>query len=62
MTPQAGTMPWICAYLAIEVDCHGGDDAMRDGRTGGSTSSVAYGHSVCKALAFAYIKPEAAAP
>ena len=35
---------------------------MHDGRAGGSTSSVAYAHSVCKALAFAYIKPEAAAP
>ena len=27
-----------------------------------STSSVAYGHFIGKALAFAYIKPEAAAP
>ena len=35
---------------------------MHDGRVVGSTSSVAYGHSVGKVLAFAYIKPEAAAP
>ena len=61
LTPQSGTMPWICAYLVIDVDCHGGDAAMHDGRAGGSTNSVAYGHSLYKALAFPYIKPEAVA-
>ena len=59
-------MPWICAYLAIDndgkADGHGGEAVMHDGRVVGSTSSVAYGHSVGKVLAFAYIKPEAAAP
>ena len=64
--PEAGTMPWICAYLAIDTDGkadgHGGEAVMHDGRVVGSTSSVAYGHSVGKVLAFAYIKPEAAAP
>ena len=63
---EAGTMPWICAYLAIDADGkadgHGGEAVMHDGRVVGSTSSVAYGHSVGKVLAFAYIKPEAAAP
>ncbi len=33
-----------------------------DGNVVGSTSSVAYGHTVGKVLAFAYIKPEAATP
>ena len=28
----------------------------------GTTSSIAYGHSVGKILAFAYVKPEAAEP
>ena len=59
-------MPWICAYLAIDADAkaygHGGEAVMHDVRVVGSTSSVAYGHSVGKVLAFAYIKPEAAAP
>ena len=35
---------------------------MHGVRVVGSTSSVAYRHSVGKILAFAYIKPEAAAP
>ena len=60
-----GTMPWICAYLSIEADGkadgHGGEAVMRNGRVVGSTSSVAYGHSVGSVLAFAYIKLEAAA-
>ncbi|WP_226689277.1 FAD-dependent oxidoreductase [Ruegeria arenilitoris] len=57
-------LPWICAYLEIEpdgeIDGHGGEAVMLDGRVVGSTASVAYGHTVSKILAFAYIKPEAA--
>jgi dimethylglycine dehydrogenase len=33
-----------------------------DGAVVGSTASVAYGHTVGKILAFAYIKPHAAEP
>lgn len=59
-------LPWVCASLGIEpdgnVDGHGGEAVMLDGRVVGSTASVAYGHTVGKILAFAYIKPEAAAP
>ena len=66
LAAEAGTMPWICAYLAIDsdgkADGHGAEPVMHDGRVVGSTSSVAYGHSVGKVLAFTYIKPEAAAP
>ena len=66
LTPQSGTMPWICAYFAIDADAkaygHGGEAVMHNVRVVGSTSSVACRHSVGKALAFAYIKPEAAAP
>ena len=57
-------LPWVCAYLEIEpggeIDGHGGEAVMLDGRVVGSTASVAYGHTVGKILAFAYIKPEAA--
>lgn len=35
---------------------------MLEGKVVGSTASVAYGHTVGKILAFAYIKPHAAAP
>ena len=35
---------------------------MMGGKVVGSTASVAYGHTVGKILAFAYIKPEAATP
>jgi dimethylglycine dehydrogenase len=59
-------LPWICAYLEIEpdgeVDGHGGEAVLLDGCVVGSTASVAYGHTVGKILAFAYVKPEAAAP
>ncbi|WP_170333101.1 FAD-dependent oxidoreductase [Ruegeria arenilitoris] len=59
-------LPWVCAYLEIEpdgeIDGHGGEAVMLDGRVVGSTASVVYGHTVSKILAFAYIKPEAATP
>ncbi|MEM7171035.1 MAG: FAD-dependent oxidoreductase [Pseudomonadota bacterium] len=59
-------LPWVCAYLSIdpdgEEDGHGGEAVLKDGRVVGTTASVAYGHSVGTILAFAYIKPEAAAP
>ncbi|MFA8386489.1 MAG: FAD-dependent oxidoreductase [Pelagibaca sp.] len=59
-------LPWVCAYLEIEpdghIDGHGGEAVTLDGRVVGSTASVAYGHTVGKILAFAYIKPYAAAP
>ncbi|MCA0929815.1 FAD-dependent oxidoreductase [Ruegeria profundi] len=59
-------LPWICAYLEIEpdglADGHGGEAVMLDGRVVGSTASVAYGHTVGKILAFAYLKPQAARP
>ncbi len=59
-------LPWICAYLEIEpdgeIDGHGGEAVVLDGRVVGSTASVAYGHTVGKILAFAYVKPEAATP
>lgn len=57
---------WLCAYLEIDsggvADGHGGEAVLMNGEVVGSTSSVAYGHSVGKVLAFAYVKPEAAVP
>ncbi len=59
-------LPWVCAYIAIEPDGvwdgNGGEAVLHDGEVVGSTASVAYGHTVGKILAFAYIKPRAAAP
>ena len=58
--------PWICAYLEIEpdgmADGHGGEAVMLNGQVVGSTASVAFGPTVGKVLAFAYVKPEAAIP
>ena len=58
--------PWTCAYLEIEpdgvVDGHGGEAVIHEGKVVGSTASVAYGHTVGKILAFAYIKPVTADP
>ena len=62
----AGAVPWICAYLEIEPDGvedgHGGEAVLLDGEVVGSTASVAFGHTVGKILAFAYVKPHAAKP
>jgi len=59
-------LPWICAYLEIEPDGvedgHGGEAVLKDDQVVGSTSSVAYGHTVGKILAFAYVKPHASSP
>ena len=63
---EAGALPWVCAYLAIEedgeTDGHGGEAVMLGDKVVGSTASVAFGPTVGKILAFAYIKPEAATP
>ncbi len=62
----ANDMPWVCVYLDIEpegdTDGHGGEAVLHNGRRVGSTSSVAYGHSVDRILAFAYVSPSAAEP
>ncbi|WP_420394806.1 FAD-dependent oxidoreductase [Nioella sp.] len=58
--------PWICTYLEIEPDGiedgHGGEAVRLDGKVVGATASVAYGHTVGKILAFAYLKPHATTP
>ncbi len=57
-------LPWICTYMEIEPDGvedgHGGEAVLLNGNVVGSTASVAYGHTVEKILAFAYLKPKAA--
>lgn len=59
-------LPWVCAYLEIEPDGiedgHGGEAVLFEGAVVGSTASVAYGHTVGRILAFAYIKPHATSP
>jgi len=61
---QSNQPPWICAYLEIEPDGvedgHGGEAILLNGDVVGTTSSVVYGHTVGKVLAFGYVKPEAA--
>jgi len=61
-----GRPPWTCVYLGIEPDGvsdgHGGEAVLMNGEVVGTTSSIAYGHSVGKILAFAYVRPEAAKP
>lgn len=66
LASMQGSMPWICAYLEIEPDGvwdgNGGEAVRLDGEIVGATASVAYGHTVGKVLAFAYVKPHAARP
>lgn len=57
---------WVCAYLQIEPDGiddgHGGEAVLHNGKVVGSTTSVAFGHTVGTIQAFAYIDPGAAVP
>ena len=59
-----GPLPWACAYLGVEddgdSDGHGGEAVLLDGEAVGTVSSIAYGHSTGKLLAFAYVRPQAA--
>ena len=63
---EAGLTPrrYVCAYLEIaqqdDVFGHGGEPVYHEGKLVGSTASVAYGPSVDKILAFAFIQPESA--
>ena len=62
---KAGTLPWVCVYLevdAADADPHSSETVYMKGQRVGQISSGAYGQYVEKALAFAYVKPEAAAP
>ncbi|MCP5072573.1 MAG: FAD-dependent oxidoreductase [Rhodobacteraceae bacterium] len=59
-------LPWICACLEVEPngveDGQGGEAVLQGDKVVGSTASVAFGHTVGKILAFAYINPAAAKP
>ncbi len=59
-------LPWVCVYLGIEsdgdIDGHGGEAVMLKDEVVGATSSIAYGHSIGRILAFAYVQPKAAEP
>jgi len=61
-----GDMKWVCAYLEIEPDGvedgHGGEAVKVDGQVVGAAASVAFGHTVGKILAFAYVKPHVNVP
>ena len=58
----SGDLPWICAYLEVDDDGlndgHGGEAVLARGECIGTVSSIAYGFSVEKLLAFAYLKPQ----
>jgi dimethylglycine dehydrogenase len=56
---------WICAYLevdTVDADCLGSEAVMANGSRVGAVSSGAYGPSVKKSLAFAYLDPAHAEP
>ncbi|MEX0346798.1 MAG: FAD-dependent oxidoreductase [Rhizobiaceae bacterium] len=62
----AKPLNWQCAYLEVEddgkSDGNGGEAVVFDGEQVGTISSIAFGHSVGKLLAFAFIKPALAEP
>ncbi|MHA1600148.1 MAG: glycine cleavage T C-terminal barrel domain-containing protein, partial [Alphaproteobacteria bacterium] len=52
-------------YLTVEADdadAMGNEPVLADGRVVGATTSGAYGHTVGKSLAFAYVEPALATP
>jgi dimethylglycine dehydrogenase len=57
---------WLCVYLGISDhptnDGNGGEAIFANGSQVGTVSSIAYGHSVGKLLAFAYVRAEHARP
>ncbi|MEO1725316.1 MAG: aminomethyltransferase family protein, partial [Pseudomonadota bacterium] len=63
---EAATPRWKCVYLEVEdnglADGNGGEAVLADGTQIGTVSSIAFGHRTRKLLAFAYVKPEHAAP
>ncbi|MGR3714616.1 MAG: FAD-dependent oxidoreductase [Shimia sp.] len=65
-TLNADTRRWTCAYLEITPDGvhdgHGGEAVVLNNQVVGATASVAYGPTVNKILAFAYLTPAAANP
>ena len=62
----ARPLRWVCAYLEVaddgRSDGNGGEAVLAGGRQVGTVSSIAFGHVVGKLLAFAYVRPEVAAP
>ena len=58
-------LPWICVYLEVDggdLDCTGSETVFHDGVRSGQIATAGYGHRVEKSLAFAFVKPEHAAP
>lgn len=47
---------------AVDADAHGNEPVYADGRLIGLTTSGAFGHSVERSIAFAFVEPEFAAP
>ncbi|MCV2870688.1 FAD-dependent oxidoreductase [Defluviimonas sp. WL0050] len=67
-TEAAAAKPlrWVCAYLEVaddgRSDGNGGEAVLAGGKQVGTVSSIAFGHSVGKLLAFAYLKADHAEP
>jgi dimethylglycine dehydrogenase len=56
---------WKCAYLEVDAadsDCHGSEAVLHDGEVIGNVSSGAWGPSVRRSLAFAFVKAPFAEP
>lgn len=62
----AKPLRFVCVYLEIaddgKSDGNGGEAVIAGGQQVGAVSSIAFGHGVGKLLAFAYVKPDHAAP
>ncbi len=67
-TEAAASKPlrWVCAYIEVadngRSDGNGGEAVLSGGKQVGTVSSIAFGHSTGKLLAFAYLKTAHAKP
>jgi dimethylglycine dehydrogenase len=62
---QQEKLAWNIAYVEVDADdadVRGGEPVLDNGNVIGVTTSGAYGHTIKKSLAFAYIPPDYAAP
>ncbi len=60
-----GDLAWVLVYCevdAADADCRGNEPVWHGDRMIGLTTSGAWGHTVGKSLAFAYVAPEFEAP
>jgi 4-methylaminobutanoate oxidase (formaldehyde-forming) len=58
--PEGPRQRLCCFTLEAEAPVYGGEAILRDGKVRGGTSSVGFGHTVCKPVVLGYLPAEVA--